>query len=491
MIGRTNFDFSENLLFENGSPGRSGVDLPQINLHDSSVEQLLGAHLRRDTPTLPECSEPEINRHFTRLSRWNFSIDTNTYPLGSCTMKYNPRINEWAGRLPGFSNAHPYLPEWRLQGSLKLMFELQDYLAEIGGFQAVSLQPAAGAHGEFTGIMMIHAALKARGEKRRKMLVPRSAHGTNPATAAFLGYEIISIETGADGLIQMDDFKAKLDNQCAGIMITNPNTLGLFEKNISEIAAQVHDLGGYVYGDGANLNALMGIARPGDFGIDVMHFNLHKTFTTPHGGGGPGCGAVGVSKTLEPFLPVPIISKSLPPPPVQRGEYYFDHDRPQSIGRVRSFYGNFGMMLRAYTYIRELGSEGLKEASERAVLNANYVKSKLNPHFDLPYSTDCLHEVVFTHKHTLDIAKGLIDKGVHPPTVYFPLVVSGALMIEPTETESKEELDTLCEAFIAVSQEDPEKLSKAPYHTALGRLNEAQAARNPILVHPMESMKRE
>lgn len=474
MIGRTNFDFTENLLFENGSPGRSGVDLPKIDLPDSAVEKLLGEYLRQDAPTLPECSEPEINRHFTRLSRWNFSIDTNTYPLGSCTMKYNPRINEWAGRLGGFAALHPYLPEWRLQGALKLMWDLQNYLAEIGGFKAVSLQPAAGAHGEFTGVMMIDAALKARGEKRTKMLVPHSAHGTNPATAAFFGYEIISIETGSDGLINMSDFKSKLDHQCAGIMITNPNTLGLFEKNISEICARVHDFGGYVYGDGANLNALMGIARPGDFGIDVMHFNLHKTFTTPHGGGGPGCGAVGASKALEPFLPTPIAGK--------KESFYFDYDRPNSIGRVRSFYGNFGMMVRAFTYIRELGGEGLKQASERAVLNANYIKAKLKNYFDLPYSTDCLHEVVFTHKHTLDIAKGLIDKGVHPPTIYFPLVVSGALMIEPTETESKEELDKLCEAFIEVSQEDPEKLSGAPYHTALARLNEAQAARNPILV---------
>jgi glycine dehydrogenase subunit 2 len=478
MIGRTNFDFSENLIFEQGSPGRCGIDLPAVHLSDDVVEELLGEHARLDSPVLPECSEPEVNRHFTRLSRWNFSIDTNTYPLGSCTMKYNPRINEWAGRLGGFAALHPYLPESRLQGALELMWELQNYLAEIGGFKAVSLQPAAGAHGEFAGIMMIHAALKARGETRTKMIVPHSAHGTNPATAAFFGYEIISVETGPDGLIDMAEFKSKLDNQCAGIMITNPNTLGLFEKNISEICRLVHEVGGFVYGDGANLNALMGMARPGDFGIDVMHFNLHKTFTTPHGGGGPGCGAVGVSKELEPFLPTPIV--------VRGEEFYFDYDRPQSIGRIRSFYGNFGMMVRAFTYIRELGGEGLKQASERAVLNANYVRAKLQGTYTLPYDTDCLHEVVFTHKHTLDIAKGLIDRGVHPPTVYFPLIVSGALMIEPTETESKEELDKLCEAFIEVAKEDLEKLKNAPFNTALGRLNEAQAARNPVLVYQHE-----
>ncbi len=477
MIGRTNFDFAENLSFEHGSPGRSGVDLPAVSMPDAAVRDLLGEHARleSDALVLPECSEPEINRHYTRLSRWNFSIDTNTYPLGSCTMKYNPRINEWAGRLPGFANLHPYLPESRLQGALELMWDLQNYLAEIGGFEAVSLQPAAGAHGEFTGVMMIQAALKARGETRTKMIVPHSAHGTNPATAAFFGYEIVNVESGPDGLIDMAEFKSKLDNQCAGIMITNPNTLGLFEKNISEICKLVHEYGGFVYGDGANLNALMGMARPGDFGIDVMHFNLHKTFTTPHGGGGPGCGAVGVSKALEPFLPIPVVAKG-------KG-YYFDTHRPQSIGRVRSFYGNFGMMVRAFTYIRELGGEGLKQASERAVLNANYVKARLKKYYHLPYKTDCLHEVVFTHKNTLDIAKGLIDRGMHPPTIYFPLIVSGALMIEPTETESKEELDNLCEAFIEVAQEDPEKLKGAPIHTALGRLNEAQAARNPILVY--------
>ncbi len=462
MIGRTNFDFRENLIFENGSPSRCGIDLPKP-IVDIDVKNILGEHARSDIPMLPECSEPEVNRHYTRLSRWNFCIDTNTYPLGSCTMKYNPRINEWAARLPGFANLHPYLPEWRLKNAFELMKGLQSYLAEIGGFHTAWLQPAAGAHGEWAGVATIHNALTARGEKRTKMLVPHSAHGTNPATAAFLGYEIVELASGADGLIDLAEVEAKMDTSCAGIMITNPNTLGLFEKDISKICEIVHARGGYVYGDGANLNALMGIVRPGDCGIDVMHFNLHKTFTTPHGGGGPGCGAIGVSKELSEHLP----------------------------GRIRSFYGNFGMMIRAYTYIREMGGDGLKAASERAVLNANYVRAKLSDAFHLPYKTDCLHEVVFTDKKqqehgvsTLDMAKGLIDRGVHPPTVYFPLVVSGALMIEPTETESREELDRLCEAFLEVAQ--TENLKDCPSNTALGRLNEVQAARNPVLVWQKE-----
>ena len=364
------------------------------------------------------------------------------------------------------------MPESRLENAKALIEELRAYLGEIGGFEAVSLQPAAGAQGEFTGMLMIRKALEARGESRHKVLVPASAHGTNPATAAFLGYRAVTVATGPDGLIDMEDFEAKLDEDCAAIMITNPNTLGLFEKNISEVCEKVHAVGGFVYGDGANLNALMGISRPGDWGIDVMHFNLHKTFTTPHGGGGPGGGAVGVCKELAPFLP-------------DSGE--------QSIGRVRSFWGNFGMMIRAYAYIREMGAGGLKKASERAVLNANYIKAKLKKAFDLPYETDCLHEVVFSdwkqQKHgvsTMDMAKGLIDRGVHPPTIYFPLIVHGALMIEPTETESKEELDALCEAFLEVAKEGPERLRLSPFHTALSRLDEAGAARNPILVFKKE-----
>lgn len=485
-LGRQNFDFSESLIFERGSEGRTGVDLPEgLSFTEAQCQALLGEEYRQsDALQLPQCSEPEVCRHYTRLSRWNFSIDTGSYPLGSCTMKYNPKINEWAGRLPGFAALHPYTPTKDIQGALAIMWDLQQWLCEIAGFEGVTLQPSAGAHGEFVGVLMIHEALKARGEKRKKMLVPESAHGTNPATAAFLGYAIETIAADADGTVSLEEVARKMDKDTAGIMVTNPNTLGIFEKNISQICHIVHDNGGFVYGDGANLNALLGIARPGDFGIDVMHFNLHKTFTTPHGGGGPGCGAVGASAALSAFLPTPLVKQT------PHG-YDWDTDRPQSIGRVRSFYGNFGMMVRAWTYIREMGQQGLKEASERAVLNANYVRAKLKEAYHLPITTDSLHEVVFNDRlqkergvSTMDIAKRLIDYGVHPPTVYFPLVVSGALMIEPTETESKGELDAMCEAFLAVAkeaQENPALVQSAPHHTALRRLNEAQAARQPVL----------
>lgn len=479
-----NFDFDEGLVFEHGSVGRTGVDL--CTHEDSQKIAIdLGDEARTTELTLPELSEPEVCRHYTRLSRWNFSIDTNSYPLGSCTMKHNPRINEWAARLPGFSQLHPYLPTSRIQGALEIMYDLQNWLSEIGGFSATTLQPAAGAHGEFVGIMMIKAALQAMGEHRTKMLVPQSAHGTNPATAAFFGFEIVPLKAGSDGCIDMGDFKEKMNSDVAGIMITNPNTLGLFEKDILSISNIVHEHRGFVYGDGANLNALMGIARPGDFGIDAMHFNLHKTFTTPHGGGGPGCGAVGVSKALQDFLPTPLVKK------LDDETFAFDEDKPLSIGQVRAFYGNFGMMLRAWTYIREMGAPGLKRASELAVLNANCIRAKLKDYYHMPYQTDCLHEVVFTdkkqHEHhisTLDIAKRLIDYGIHPPTIYFPLVVNGAMMIEPTETESREQIDAICKAFITVAKEaqtDPEKLKSAPHSTSRRRLNEAQAARNPIL----------
>lgn len=490
MIGRRNFDFNEPLIFDRGSEDRCGVDLPNEPASGALTEQemqaALGAHWRDkgDGLTLPSLSEPSVNRHFTRLSRWNFSIDTGSYPLGSCTMKYNPRINEWAARLPGFSSLHPYLPEARLQGALRLMWELQRELGQIGGFAGVSLQPSAGAQGEWVGVAMMMRALKERGEMRRKMLVPESAHGTNPATAAFFGLEIVPIKADADGRIRPEAISEKMDHDTVGIMITNPNTLGIFESHIAEVCDIVHAQGGYVYGDGANLNALMGIARPGDLGIDVMHFNLHKTFTTPHGGGGPGGGAVGALPSLAPHLPIPLVKES-------RGIYAWDEDRPASIGRVRSFYGNFGMMLRAYTYIREMGASGLKAASERAVLNANYIRARLKDHYDIALATACLHEVVLTDKKqklqgvtTLDIAKRLIDYGIHPPTIYFPLVVSGAMMIEPCETESKEDLDALCEAFIAIAKEaseTPELVKSAPHNTALRRLDEAAAARKPVL----------
>jgi len=491
-FGRTNFDFNESLLFEHGSEGRSGVDLPSgeasTRIDDKMIAECLGVQARKDERalSLPQMSEPEVCRHYTRLSRWNFSIDTGPYPLGSCTMKHNPRINEWAARLPGFALLHPYLPETHLQGALELMWWLQRDLAEIGGFDAVTLQPAAGAHGEFVGVATIMAALKKRGERRTRILVPESAHGTNPATAAFFGLEIVPLATGSDGRVSANDVREKMSSDVAGIMITNPNTLGIFESEIVDICAIIHEKGGFVYGDGANLNALMGVARPGDLGIDVMHFNLHKTFTTPHGGGGPGCGGVGTSKALSPFLPAPLVRKN------SDGTFAFDSVRPHSIGRVRSFNGNFGMMVRAFTYIREMGNTGLKAASERAVLNANYIRARLKDHFHIPYESDCLHEVVISDKwqkaengvSTLDIAKRLLDFGIHPPTIYFPLVVQGSMMIEPTETETKEDLDRICDAFIAVAKEakeNPQLVKAAPHNFAISRLDEAQAARKPVL----------
>lgn len=488
-IGRTNFDFSESLLFEHGSEGRVGVDFPNeasCQIDASRITDCIGAEARSTGLVLPQLSEPEVCRHYTRLSRWNFAIDTGPYPLGSCTMKHNPRINEWAARLPGFALLHPYMPESHLQGALELMWWLQKDLAEIGGFEEITLQPAAGAHGEFVGVMAIVEALKARGEKRTRILVPESAHGTNPATAAFFGLEIVSLSTNADGRVSAATVAEKMSTDIAGLMITNPNTIGIFESEIVDICEIVHKKGGYVYGDGANLNALLGVARPGDLGIDVMHYNLHKTFTTPHGGGGPGCGAVGAVKSLAPFLPAPIVKKN------SDGTFCFDYNRPQSMGRVRSFYGNFGMMVRAFTYIREMGPSGLKAASERAVLNANYIRARLKDHFHIAYASDCLHEVVITDKKqklehgvsTLDIAKRLLDFGIHPPTIYFPLVVQGAMMIEPTETETKEDLDVICNALIAIAEEaksNPEKVKSAPHNTAIGRLDEALAARRPVL----------
>jgi glycine dehydrogenase subunit 2 len=490
-VGRMGLDFSEKLIFERTDPGRRGIDLPaedvQAALGDDDVAALMGEEARafEDAPVLPEVSEPEIMRHYVRMSRWNFAIDLNTYPLGSCTMKYNPKINEWAGRLPGFTELHPYMPEDRLQGALALMHDLQAWLSEIGGFVATTLQPSAGAHGELLGVMMMRAAHDDRGEARSKILVPDSAHGTNPATAALNGYKTVPIKQSDTGILRAADVAAEMDAETAGIMITNPNTLGIFEEEIVKIAEIVHEKGGFVYGDGANLNAIMGIARPGDLGIDVMHYNLHKTFTIPHGGGGPGCGAVGVSQALEPYLPTPLVGKR------DDGSYFFDSERPKSIGRIRSFHGNFGMQIRAWTYIRENGAEGIKRIAEAAVLNANYIRARLEGTYHLPFNADCLHEVVFTDKNlketgvtTMDVAKRLMDHGFHPPTVYFPLVVQAALMIEPTETETISNLDRLCDAFIDIAkeaQEDPETVKSAPHHTAHKRFDEAFGARFPVL----------
>lgn len=485
---RPGLQLTEPLLFEISKPGRKGFSFPQWNGKDHRPPEKL---LRKKPANLPEVSEPEVIRHYTRLSQWNFSIDTNFYPLGSCTMKHNPRINEEVARYTGFSHVHPLQPDETTQGCLQLMYELEHYLAEISGLDAVTLQPAAGAHGELTGILVIQAYHKSKGhgpeghgpggQKRTKVLIPDSAHGTNPATCAFGGYQVVQIRTGKEGLLTPQVLREYMKPDVAALMLTNPSTLGLFEKQILEITQIVHDQGGLVYGDGANMNALLGKAKPGELGIDVLHYNLHKTFTTPHGGGGPGAGPVAVRKFLEPFLPVPrIVSDG-------SGHYSLNFNHPQSIGRVRAFYGNFGMLVRAYTYIREMGPEGLKRVAELAVLNANYIKARLIPYYHLPFGEGTLHEVVFSDKRqkenhvaTLDIAKRLIDYGFHPPTIYFPLIVFGSLMIEPTETETKATLDEFCDAMIAIAkeaQESPEKLQKAPLMTGIRRLDEAKAAR--------------
>jgi len=477
-IGISGLILDEPLLFERSVPGRRGCDLPPLDVAKANLPAKL---VRDDIEGFPELSEVDVVRHFTRLSTWNYGVDSGFYPLGSCTMKYNPKVNEMVARLPGFAGAHPHLPEHLAQGTLSLMVHLQTALAEISGFHAVTLQPAAGAHGELTGMLIIRAALEARGASRHKVLIPDTAHGTNPATAALCGYEVVPV--ASDGILTAAAVARVMDDDVAALMVTNPNTLGLFETEIKEICDVVHQRGGLVYCDGANLNALLGIARPGDMGIDVMHFNLHKTFSTPHGGGGPGSGPVGVTQDLAPFLPGPV--------PAKNGKkYYLDDNRPQSIGRVLAFYGNFGIMVRAWAYIRTLGAAGLRRASEMAVLNANYIRARLEPSFHLPHKTRSLHEVVFSDRdlgggcHTLDLAKRLIDYGYHPPTIYFPLVVKGAIMIEPTETESKESLDEFCEAMLAIAREakeNPENLLKAPTRTKVGRLDEAAAARRPCL----------
>lgn len=491
-IGVKGLEINEEPLFKREARGVLGINFfceqkGSLSLGDEEALKSIGSFARgAGSLLLPDMREPDAVRHYTRLSKKNCAIDVSSYPLGSCTMKYNPKVHEWAAGLAGFATLHPYMPKDILEPAYKLMYELQNYLAEIGGFDAVSLAPSAGAHGEFAGLAMITKALKDRGEKRSSILVPKSAHGTNAATAAFFSYEVIPLDVGPDGRIIMSQVLDLMNDQCAGIMITNPNTMGIFESDQTKIAQVVHDRGGYVYGDGANLNAMMGIVRPGDVGVDVMHFNLHKTMTTPHGGGGPGCGALGASRNLAPYLPLPRVLK-------KENCYELSLNEPRSIGRIRSFLGNFGMMIRAWAYIRSLGPDGLRQASTFAVLNANYVRERLKPYFNLPYETDSLHEVVFGDAHqqkdgisTLDIAKRLIDYGIHPPTIYFPMVIKGALMIEPTETESLYDLDRMIEAFIAVAleaREEPALVKKAPHHTALSRLDEVQAARNPVLTY--------
>jgi glycine dehydrogenase subunit 2 len=474
----------EPLIFEISKPDRRAYSLPVLDVPAKSIEQLLPeSELRKKPADLPEVSEIDVVRHFTRLSQLNHGVDIGFYPLGSCTMKYNPKINEYAANLPGFNRIHPYVPEELAQGALQLMYELQGYLAEIAGMDHVSLQPAAGAHGELAGILIIRAYHRARNDmKRTKILIPDSAHGTNPASAALGGFTVVEVPSDERGGIDVEALEAAMDDTVAGLMLTNPNTLGLFDENIERIEKIVHGKGGLLYYDGANANAILGISRPGDMGFDVLHFNLHKTFGTPHGGGGPGSGPVAVKDFLEPFLPVPTVV-------LEDGKYRLNYDRPQTIGQMKSFYGNFLVMVKAYAYIRSLGPDGLREASRDAVLNANYLLSRVREYYDVPYDRYCKHEFVIspskikkqTGVRTLDISKRLLDYGVHPPTNYFPLIVDEALMIEPTETESKETLGYFADALITIAKEayeDPETVKSAPHTTVVGRLDEAGAARN-------------
>jgi len=477
MTGKTGLVFGEPLLWEKGSPGRSGFSLPTDDTGHCDIDPALVG----DSVDFPELSEGDVVRHFTRLSQWNICVDSGMYPLGSCTMKYSPKINEQLAGLSGFADLHPMLSDRHLQGLLGMMHYLEGFLAEITGMEAVSLQPAAGAQGELTGILVIHSWLKKRGEHRSKFIIPATAHGTNPASIAVAGFTPVKLASDDRGVIDPLSVAAIMDDDVAGIMITNPNTLGLFEENIRKVAEIVHERGGKVYCDGANLNAIMGIVRLGDLGVDVMHVNLHKTFSSPHGGGGPGSGPICVKSDLAPFLPVPRITKS--------GEIFSLSDNsPDSIGRVHGFFGNVGVMLRAYAYIISMGPRDLKFASEMAVLAANYIRQQLKDTYHLPYDLSSMHECVFTDKRqesygvsTLDIAKRLIDYGFHPPTIYFPLVVHGAIMIEPTETESKETIDSFIAAMRAIALEaekSPDLLHESPTKTTVRRLDETLAARN-------------
>ena len=472
----------EKLIFDISRKGRKGYSLSGNQFPELPLESILPVKFLRPTPAeLPEISESEVVRHFVRLSNLNYHVDKNMYPLGSCTMKYNPKINDYTCDLPGFSALHPLQPGETTQGALQLMYELAGMLREIAGMAAVTLQPAAGAHGELTGILLIKKYHESIGSKRHKLLVVDSAHGTNPASAALAGYEIISVKGNADGRTDLDDLRSKLDGDVAALMLTNPNTIGLFEKEILAISKMVHDNGSLLYMDGANMNALLGIARPGDMGFDVVHYNLHKTFAAPHGGGGPGSGPVGVSEKLLPFLPIPVIVK-------EGDAYKLSYDRPESIGRMMNFYGNFSVLVRAYTYIRMLGPDGLRRVSENAIINANYLLSLLLERYDLPYPKTVLHEFCLSGDRqkkangvkTLDIAKRLLDYGFHAPTIYFPLIVSEALMIEPTETESKETLDVFARALLAIADEaetNPALVLSAPVTTPVKRLDDAMASR--------------
>ncbi|HEY3026931.1 MAG TPA: aminomethyl-transferring glycine dehydrogenase subunit GcvPB [Pyrinomonadaceae bacterium] len=500
---------NEALIFERSQPGRIGYSLPPLDVDETPLDEIVPKEFQRDDDLrgMPEVSEVDVVRHFTRISTWNYSIDQGLYPLGSCTMKYNSRLNEKIARIAGFANLHPLAAEEEAQGALEVIYELEQHLAEITGLPGISLQPAAGAHGEMTGVMIIRAFIDARdGEgaaaKRRTMLIPDSAHGTNPASAHLSGFTVKTIRSTSEGLTDLDHLRELCAHgEVAGLMLTNPNTLGLFERNIKEICGIVHDAGGLVYMDGANMNALVGVARPGDMGVDVIHLNLHKTFSTPHGGGGPGSGPCCCTKELEPFLPVPRVvrtpSGSDGAEPGARASankpttYQLDFNRPQTIGRVKAFLGNYGMMLRALAYILTHGYDGLREATEAAVLNARYIANGLAKDYERPFAAPPMHEVVFTDKwqtrkgvHTLDIAKRLIDYGFHPMTIYFPLIVPGAMLIEPTESVGHQELDQFIEAMRSIAREaveNPELVLNAPHSTRIGRLDEAAAARKPVL----------
>ncbi len=479
-------------IFQKGAPGRRAFVCPETDVPAVAIGELLPERLRRaEPPRLPEVSEPEIVRHYVGISKRNFDLDSGFYPLGSCTMKHNPRLHERVAALPGHARLHPLQDPERAQGALELMWNLQGALAEVSGLPHVSLQPSAGSHGELAGVLLTRAYHEDRGETRHKVLTPDTAHGTNPATVTMAGFEVVKVATNADGGVDIDDLRAKADTDVACLMLTNPNTLGLFDPNITEIAEIVHAVGATLYYDGANLNAVMGLSRPGDMGFDIVHFNLHKSFTQPHGGGGPGSGPIAVSDRVAPYLPVPVLARR------EDGTFRLDHDRAKSIGRLRGFHGNYGCFVRSYAYICSLGGDGLRDASEVAVLNANYLLARLKQegvaeHLPLAYGELCMHEFVLSggpmkralKLKTLDLAKRLLDFGFHPPTVYFPLLVDEALMVEPTETETKETLDAFADAIAAIlreAAEDPAIAQSAPYTTPVRRLDEVAAAKHPVI----------
>ncbi len=475
------------IIFDKTKKGRKGYNFPKLDVDEKPLENLIpNDFIRANDPELPELSEVEVVRHYNNYSKLNYGVENGFYPLGSCTMKYNPIINEEVAKLDGFLNLHPHVDEKHSQGALQLMYELQNYLCEIVGMDAFTLQPAAGAHGEYTGMSIIKAYHMKNGDTKRKVvIVPDSAHGTNPASSKMAGFDVVAIKSNSEGRVDIEELKKHADDTLAGLMLTNPSTLGLFETEIEEITKIVHDAGGLVYYDGANLNAIMGKVRPGDMGFDVVHLNLHKTFSTPHGMGGPGAGPVGVKAKLKEFLPIPIAD-------FDGEKYYFNYDLKETIGKVRSFYGNFGVLVKAYAYIRTMGQEGLTKASEMAVLNANYIRVKLQDDYYVPYNVTNMHEFVasgekFKEEYgvtTLDIAKRLIDYNIHPSTVYFPLIVHEAIMIEPTETETKENLDSFIEVMKKIAKEikeNPDLLHSAPHNKIVGRLNDVVAARKPVL----------